>query len=206
MKRTQATLLTLYSDISAYAAAKLKDFGLDPSEADDLVGEAYLRAQAKLPRHSPHRGRNALLKSIAWSETMGALRRRGKIAALVDQQMVRLDQTAPVNGSNDGDDEGLETENVLLSDRGSAADRTNFDDPPEPEWVYLFRVERAKLRHKPRQIVNAYGKLWAHEEVRLKCKLSRRAFCSIRKKLLARFDQCFQVYHAHLAEKSCAAM
>ena len=64
MKRTQATLLALYSDICAYAAAKLKDFGLDPSEADDLVGEAYLRAQAKLPHHSPRRGRNALLKSI----------------------------------------------------------------------------------------------------------------------------------------------
>jgi len=209
MNRTRKNLLHLYADITAYAAAKIRDYGLPRCDLGDIVSEAYLKAQRKLPRHVAHRNRNALFKTIAWCAVFDELDRRNRISVLHDKHDLRLDADKPSPDGTEGDD-GPETDGFAISDEGAGAESIrSFDEPddePEtdetPEWVYGVREQYGRERGRPRMVLDRLKKCWDHEEVRHDLSLSPDVFYKILKKIQIRFDQCFRAYHAWLAEKS----
>lgn len=202
MNRTKKNLTRLYSDITAYAAAKLKRYGLPRHDLGDIITEAYLKAQEKLPRHVPRKDRETLIKNIAWSGVMDELKRRKKIAALHDQHDLRLDAPPP---GQDADDEDAETGDFAISDGCKGADAIRYGpDPGEttPKWLVAFRKRYADERGKPKKILVQLKKTWNFEKIRSILELKEDDFDKILKNLKMRFDPIFRAYHEWLAEIS----
>lgn len=204
MNRTEGVLISLYSDILAYASAKVSEYGLNDCDTLDIVSAAYLRAQLKVARQKCRRNRAELLKSIAWCETMDELKRRSTWQERMWQEAVRLD--APVEGDDpEGDEESLAAEGAFASDDGRyAAALGCLDEPceePVPSWIVDFRRRYELERRMPRKIIDALKKTPDHEKVRRRFSLSRGEFYKILKKVQMRFDPVFIGYHAWLAEK-----
>lgn len=201
MNRTRKNLLALHSDIAAYAAGKLADYGLPRCDLGDIISAAYLRAQAKIRRHRAKKNRRELFKSVAFSEVMDELRKRGTVRRLHDKYALRLDADKRPSDGECGED--VENDGIAISDEGSGAAAIRaFDVPREPEtpdWVYAVRERYARERGMPRKILDRFKNAWEHEEVRLDLLLPKADFYKILKKLQVRFDQCFQGYHAWLA-------
>jgi len=205
MNRTQKSLLCLHADITAYAAAKVRKYGLPRCDLGDIVSEAYLKAQAKMPRHTPRTNRKTLFKTIAWCEVMRELDKRNRVVALHEKLDLRLDADKQSEDETEGDEE-LENDGFAISDNGEGAARIRlFDEPDEPEipeWVFAVRVQYERERRMPRKVLDRLKYVWDYEKVRLSFKLEKEEFYTILKKLQHRFDQCFRAYHEWKLEKS----
>ncbi len=73
----------------------------DPSEAEDVVQEAYVRAYTRLADFNGPDGFGAWLSRIASNEALGRIRKRGRVVAIDDWRRG--------GGESDDDERGIET-------------------------------------------------------------------------------------------------
>jgi len=203
MNRTKKNLLHLHSDITRYAEAKTREYGMPRCDLEDIISEAYLKAQRKLTRHTERTNRKELFKAIAWCAVMNELERRNRIAALHDKYDLRLDAEKPTV-EDDESDEAVDNDGLAVGDEGAGAEAVrSFDEEGEtPPWAVSFRAQYNRERGLPRKVIDRLKRTWQYEKARLELGLEEEVFYKILKKLRMRFDQCFRAYHACLAEKA----
>ena len=181
-----------------YAHIKFAAAGLSPTTGEDeaynICVDLFLGKERPWLGAKDARHRQALIYTRIKSRIENAARNQITLGEQVNTRAVAIDEAPHGEYTEDGDEVNIESS--LLTDGGRGADLTrNYEDPtPEPDYVYLTRIQEMKLHRFGKKACRLLKKTMSKDESRRKLKVSRKTFGTILTFFKKHFAQCHKAF------------
>ena len=184
-----------------YAHIKFAAAGLSPTTGEDeaynICVDLFLGKERPWLGAKDARHRQALIYTCIKRRIENAARNQITLGEQVNTRAVAIDEAPHGEYTEDGDEVNIESS--LLTDGGRGADLTrNYEDPtPEPDYVYLTRIQEMKLHSQGKKVCRSLKKTMCQFESMQVLRLSKRQFGKILTFFKRHFALCYKAYGQH---------